>query len=134
MPLSIPGCIIVKLGVRSAVTSSIVIRSDISAISSKKSRTFCEASSVPRLAAKTISDSSIARYCFSCSLIPLSKAMSTSYIFPTRSRLGVKVSSPSFHLAGQTSPGCVRTYWAARILSINPLASRPIPSALISTV
>src|SRR5699024_12004402 len=33
---------------------------------------------------------------------------------------------------GQTSPGLLRTYCAALILPTNVLASRPIPSALIS--
>src|SRR5699024_11783922 len=47
--------------------------------------------------------------------------------------LGVSVSDPSSHLAGQASLGFSRTYCAALTLSINTLASRPIPSAFIST-
>lgn len=40
-------------------------------------------------------------------------------ILPTRSIPGVRVSSPSSHLAGQTSPGWAATYWAAWILRIS---------------
>jgi hypothetical protein len=29
---------------------------------------------------------------------------------PTRSKEGVNVAAPSFHLAGQTSPGCAAVY------------------------
>ena len=42
-------------------------------------------------------------------------------------------SSPSSHLAGQTSPGCAATYWAALTLRSSSPASRPTPPALTST-
>src|SRR5690606_15960447 len=53
-------------------------------------------------------------------------------ILPTRSSDGFRVLSPSFHLAGQTSPGCAATYWAALTLRSRSPASRPMPSAVIS--
>ncbi len=52
---------------------------------------------------------------------------------PTRSSEGAKVASPSFHLAGHTSPGWLRTYWAAFTLRSRSSALRPMPSAVIST-
>ena len=56
------------------------------------------------------------------------------YIFPTKSKLGAKVLSPSFHFAGQTSAGWSATYWAAFSFLSNSEASLPIPPALISTI
>ena len=44
-----------------------------------------------------------------------------------------RVSSPSSHLAGQTSPGWVRTYWAALTLRSSSTALRPMPSAVTSS-
>src|SRR5690606_1113500 len=53
-------------------------------------------------------------------------------ILPTRSSDGARVSSPSSHLAGHTSFGCSRTYWAALILRSSSTALRPTPSEVIS--
>ncbi len=48
-------------------------------------------------------------------------------ILPTRSNEGFRVSPPSFHFAGQTSPGCDATYCAACTFSISSSALRPTP-------
>ena len=53
-------------------------------------------------------------------------------ILPTRSSEGFRVSAPSFHLAGQTSPGCEATYRAALTLRSSSPASRPMPLSWIS--
>jgi hypothetical protein len=42
------------------------------------------------------------------------------------------VASPGVHLAGQTSPGWLATYWAACTLRSSSLASRPMPRSWIS--
>ena len=54
-------------------------------------------------------------------------------ILPTRSSEGARVSSPSSHLAGQTSPGWLATYCAALTLRSSSAALRPTPSAVTST-
>ena len=56
----------------------------------------------------------------------------TRQILPTRSSEGLRVFSPSFHLAGQTSPGWDATYCAARTLRRSSSALRPIPLSWIS--
>ena len=58
--------------------------------------------------------------------------MSTPIFFQLDQDLVLRCLSFSFHLAGQTSPDVSARIGQHGILSINPLASRPIPSALIS--
>src|SRR5690606_19404165 len=53
-------------------------------------------------------------------------------ILPTRSMEGLSVSAPSFHLAGQTSPGCSATYLAAFTLRSSSAALRPMLLSLTS--
>src|SRR5690606_14766457 len=58
----------------------------------------------------------------------------TGQILPTRSSDGVMVLAPSFHLAGQTSPGCSATYLAAFSLRSVSLTSRAMALSWTSIV
>ncbi len=49
-----------------------------------------------------------------------------SYILPTRSRPGFKVSFPGSQFMGQTSPPCWLTNWAAWTFLISSFVERPM--------
>ena len=54
------------------------------------------------------------------------------YNWPTRSRLGFKVSAPGCHLAGHTSSPCSATNWQAWTFRSSSSALRPTLPALTS--